>query len=132
MGLLFKDELLDEFGSWPIAYIPYGGVDFGEIAAVAEAVGDGDGSAFHQAWAGTMKGRAEMIRCPTLIMAAENDALAIGAQTLFDALKCPKALIKFTAAEGAGGHCEMMNRSLANRTVLDWLDETLGAFASGL
>jgi len=52
MGLLFKDELLDEFGSWPIAYIPYGGADFGEIAAVAKAVGDGDGSAFHQAWAG--------------------------------------------------------------------------------
>lgn len=80
----------------------------------------------------TMKGRAEMIRCPTLITAAENDPLAIGAQTLFDALTCPKALIKFTAAEGAGGHCEMMNRSLANRTVLDWLDETLGAFASRL
>jgi hypothetical protein len=51
MGLLFKDDLLDEFGSWPIAYIPYGGADFGEIAAVAKAVGDGDGSAFHQAWA---------------------------------------------------------------------------------
>ena len=80
----------------------------------------------------TMKGRAEMIRCPTLLTAAENDPLAIGAQTLFDALTCPKALIKFTAVEGAGGHCEMMNRSLANRTVLDWLDETLGAFASGL
>ena len=80
----------------------------------------------------TMKGRAEMVRCPTLLTAAENDPLAIGAQTLFDALTCPKALIKFTAVEGAGGHCEMMNRSLANRTVLDWLDETLGAFASGL
>ena len=51
MGLLFKDDLLDEFGLWPIAYIPYGGADFGEIAAVAKAVGDGDGSAFHQAWA---------------------------------------------------------------------------------
>ena len=38
MGLLFKDDLLDEFGSWPIAYIPYGGADFGEIAAVAKAV----------------------------------------------------------------------------------------------
>jgi hypothetical protein len=50
----------------------------------------------------------------------------------FEALKCPKAPIRFTAAEGAGGHCEMMNGSLANRTVLDWLDETLGAFASGL
>jgi hypothetical protein len=62
-----------------------------------------------------------------LLTAAENDSLAIGAQTLFDARKCPKKLIKFTAAaEGAAHHCEMMNRSLVNRTVLDWLDETLG------
>ena len=73
----------------------------------------------------TMRGRAEMIRCPTLITAAENDPLAIGAQTLFDAMTCPKTLVRFTAAEGAGDHCEMMNRSLVNRTVLDWLDEVL-------
>jgi hypothetical protein len=61
----------------------------------------------------TMKGRAGMIRCPTLLAAAENDPLAIGAETLF--------------AEGAGDHCEMMNRSVINRAALDWLDETLGA-----
>jgi hypothetical protein len=29
MGLIFKDDFQDEFGSWPIAYIPYGGADFG-------------------------------------------------------------------------------------------------------
>ena len=73
----------------------------------------------------TMKGRAEAIRCPTLLTAAENDPLAIGAQTLFDALKCPKTLVRFKAADGAGDHCEMMNRRLVNRTALDWLDETL-------
>jgi hypothetical protein len=50
MGLLFKDDLLDEFGAWPIAYIPYGGADFGEIAAVAKAVGGGDASGFHSSW----------------------------------------------------------------------------------
>ena len=31
--------------------------------------------------------------------------------------------MRFTAAEGADGHCEMTNRSLLNRRVLDWLDE---------
>ena len=53
MGLLFKDDLLDEFGSWPIAYIPSHrrGADFGEIAAVAKAVGEGARPCFHQAWA---------------------------------------------------------------------------------
>jgi acetyl esterase/lipase len=73
----------------------------------------------------TMKGRAEDIRCPTLLTAAENDPLAKGAQTLFDALRCKKKLVRFTAAEGAGDHCEMMNRSAVNRVALDWLDEVL-------
>jgi hypothetical protein len=38
MGQIFKDEQLNEFGSWALAYIPYGGADFGEIAAVADEV----------------------------------------------------------------------------------------------
>ena len=50
MPLLFDDEQHDEFGTWALAYIPYGGADFGEIAAVAAQVGDGDDSAFYQAW----------------------------------------------------------------------------------
>ena len=45
MGLIFKDDLHNEFGTWPLAYIPYGGADFGEVAAVARAVGEGDDSA---------------------------------------------------------------------------------------
>ena len=36
--------------TWALAYIPYGGPDFGEIAAVAKAVGDGGGEAFHAGW----------------------------------------------------------------------------------
>ena len=50
MGLLFKDDLHDEFGTWPLGYIPYGGADFGEVRAVAAAVGDGDDEAFCDAW----------------------------------------------------------------------------------
>lgn len=73
----------------------------------------------------TMKGRAERIACPTLITQAENDTLAAGAGAFFDALTCPKTLLRFTAAEGADGHCEMRNRSLLNGRVLDWLDEQL-------
>jgi hypothetical protein len=49
-----------------------------------------------------MKDSAEAIPCPTLLTAAENDPLAKGAQTLFDALKCKKKLVRFTAAEGQG------------------------------
>ena len=71
--------------------------------------------------------RAELIRCPTLITQAENDPLAAGADAFYDALRCPKTLLRFTAAEGADGHCEMRNRSLLNRRVLDWLDERFAA-----
>lgn len=46
---LFRDELHENFGTWPVAYIPYGGADFGEIKAVAEAIGDGDDDAFYDA-----------------------------------------------------------------------------------
>jgi len=74
----------------------------------------------------TMKGRAELIRCPTLITKAENDRLSVSADAFFEALRCPKTLMAFTAAEGAGTHCEMGNRSLFNRRVLDWLDEQFG------
>jgi hypothetical protein len=34
-------------------------------------------------------------------------------------------LLRFTAAEGAGGHCEAFARSLYHQRVYDWLDETL-------
>jgi dienelactone hydrolase len=74
----------------------------------------------------TMEGRVEMIRCPTLLTMAESDPLAAGAPAFFEALRCPKQLIRFSAAEGAGEHCEMLNRSLLNRRVFDWLDRVLG------
>jgi pimeloyl-ACP methyl ester carboxylesterase len=74
----------------------------------------------------TMSGRAEDISCPMFLAAAENDLLSIGAQTLYDALRCPRTLVRFTAAEGAGDHCEMQSRSVFNRAALDWLDHTLG------
>jgi pimeloyl-ACP methyl ester carboxylesterase len=75
----------------------------------------------------TMDGRVDLIRCPTLVTLAEQDRLAASAQRMFDALRCPKDLIRFSAAEGAGDHCEMMNRSLLNRRTLDWLDERFNA-----
>lgn len=71
----------------------------------------------------TMDGRAELIRCPTLLTKPENDMLAGDAVKFHDALRCEKTLLNFTAAEGAGMHCEMHNRSLLNRRVLDWLDD---------
>lgn len=73
----------------------------------------------------TLKDRVGDIRCPTLLTSAENDPLAVHTKTFFDALTCPKTLLEFTAAEGAGDHCETGNRSLLNERVLDWLDDVL-------
>lgn len=74
----------------------------------------------------TMAGRAQNIRCPTLLTAAEFDPLSQTTQALVDELTSPKALIRFTGAEGAGLHVEFLNRSLANRRMFDWLDGVFG------
>jgi hypothetical protein len=50
MTILFKDELHEDFGTWPLGYTPYGGADFGEVKAVAEAVGNGDDGAYYAVW----------------------------------------------------------------------------------
>jgi len=71
----------------------------------------------------TLAGRVESIACPTLVTVAENDPLAATSRELFDALRSPKTLISFTAAEGAGNHVETFNRSLLNARVYDWLDD---------
>jgi dienelactone hydrolase len=68
---------------------------------------------------------ARNISCPTLLTTAEGDPAGKGARTLYDALICPKELVEFIIAEGSGGHCEALARSLYHQRVFDWLDETL-------
>jgi alpha-beta hydrolase superfamily lysophospholipase len=66
------------------------------------------------------------IRCPMLITDPDNEQFWPGqSQRLYDALECPKQLVRFTAAEGADSHCEPRTPVLRNQRVLDWLDETL-------
>lgn len=70
---------------------------------------------------------AGQIACPTLLTAAEGDPTAASGTLLLDTLTVArKARITFTAAEGAGGHCEAFNRSLYHQRTFDWLDETFG------
>lgn len=74
----------------------------------------------------TLKGHAERITCPTLVCHAEGDDIAAQAPELFDALECPKELILFTEAEGAGQHCELGARQLYLARAFGWLDSVLG------
>jgi hypothetical protein len=43
-----------------------------------------------------MEGRAEMIRCPSLLTLAEADPLATSTPSFIEALRCPKTLMRVT------------------------------------
>jgi hypothetical protein len=67
------------------------------------------------------------IRCPTLITDPDHEQFWPGqSQPLYEALTCPKQLVKFTEAEGADWHCEPAAQALRDERVFDWLEETLG------
>lgn len=71
-------------------------------------------------------GIAEQITCPTLVCEAATDIFFDGQpQLLFDHLTCPKALLQFTEAEGAGAHCQAGAGRLAFARIYDWLDDVL-------
>jgi len=71
---------------------------------------------------------AGQISCPTLVCEAENDHFFSGQpQMLYDALRCPKTLLTFTAAEGAEEHCHVGALTLFHQRMFDWLDDTLGS-----
>jgi pimeloyl-ACP methyl ester carboxylesterase len=73
-------------------------------------------------------GIAEQIACPTLVCDGEADMFFAGQpQELFDHLTCAKTLLRFTAAEGAGAHCQTGAQRLAYARIYDWLDETLAS-----
>lgn len=44
---------------------------------------------------------------------------------VYDALVCPKTLVRFTAEEGANGHCQTKARALYDQRMFDWLAAVL-------
>jgi alpha-beta hydrolase superfamily lysophospholipase len=72
----------------------------------------------------------EAIACPTLITSAEHDEIGATARTLYDRLTCPKTFLVFSAAEGAGAHCETGARAWFKQRALDWLDELFARAAT--
>jgi pimeloyl-ACP methyl ester carboxylesterase len=71
-------------------------------------------------------GIAEQITCPTLVCDGEADMFWAGQpQQLFDHLNCPKTLLRFTDAEGAGAHSQFGAQRSAYARIYDWLDDIL-------
>jgi pimeloyl-ACP methyl ester carboxylesterase len=69
-------------------------------------------------------GIAEQITCPTLVCEAATDIFFEGQpRLLFDHLTCPKTLLDFSDAEGAGAHCQAGAGRLAFARIYDWLDD---------
>jgi alpha-beta hydrolase superfamily lysophospholipase len=73
----------------------------------------------------SLKGRAAQITCPVLVCDAEGDDISASAPALFESLTCRKQYIHFTAAEGAGDHCEAGARTLFHARSFAWLDGLL-------
>jgi pimeloyl-ACP methyl ester carboxylesterase len=74
----------------------------------------------------TLDGRAANITCPMFVCNAENDDIGSSAPKLVAALTCPKEFVTFTAADGAGDHCEAGARTAFHARAFDWLDGVLG------
>ncbi len=62
------------------------------------------------------------IQAPTLLTYPELEQFYPGqAQQVYDALKAPKRLHRFTAQDGSQYHCEPMAPQHRNEVILDWL-----------
>lgn len=68
------------------------------------------------------------ITTPLLLTDPDDEQFWPGqAAELHDKLPGRKALVRFTAEEGANFHCEPMGLSLRNERIFDWLDEVVPA-----
>lgn len=68
------------------------------------------------------------IRCPVLVTDPEHEQFWPGQSArMVEGLGERGTLVAFTAAEGAGGHCEPAAPALRGERVFDWLDEQVPA-----
>ncbi|HEX4009727.1 MAG TPA: hypothetical protein VHX62_06950 [Solirubrobacteraceae bacterium] len=66
------------------------------------------------------------ITTPLLITDPDGEQFFPGQpQRLYDLVPGTKELVRFTAHEGANGHCEPMARSLRDTRIFDWLEDYL-------
>jgi pimeloyl-ACP methyl ester carboxylesterase len=74
----------------------------------------------------TIDGVVAQIQCPCLVLEAEGDMFFRGQpQKIYDSLKAPKQLFKFTSEDGAENHCQSGALAYKDEVVFNWLDETL-------
>lgn len=81
----------------------------------------------------SLRGLADRITCPTLLLDAEGDPSGSGqsAEIARD-LGGPATVHHFTDAEGAGGHCEGLGQRRLERVAFDWIESVLAARPVGV
>jgi hypothetical protein len=91
----------------------------------------GSRSALFQTLAGFRLGdEVERIRTPLLVTDADDEPYWPGqARALVGRLRGARALVRFTAAEGAGGHCAPLAPAVRDSRIFDWLDPRLRSHA---
>jgi hypothetical protein len=68
------------------------------------------------------------IRCPMFIADPDDEQFWPGQpREVYDALACPKTIVRFTREEGANWHCEPKARSLYDQRMFDWLATVMPA-----
>lgn len=103
--------------TWRFRARPYGTSGYGETI---ETVG-----------AYTVAGVATRISTALLVLSPEGEQFWPGqAERLASLTADVSTLMRFTAAEGADGHCQPLARSLTAQRMFDWLDERLMAAAA--
>jgi hypothetical protein len=74
----------------------------------------------------SLVGLADRIDCPTLALEAEGDPVSQGQlETFAEVVTAPVTTHRFTAAEGAGGHCEGLGQRRLERVAYDWIETVL-------
>jgi len=67
------------------------------------------------------------ITCPTLALVGENEGkeLIDQAREFYETISSKKKRLHIFSMEkdGSDGHCQLDNRTSANRVIFDWLDE---------
>lgn len=73
-----------------------------------------------------LKGIADKIKCPTLVIDTENEKFFPGqAKALYDELRCKKDFMLFTKEEGAEEHCQIGAKLIAGERIFNWIEAIL-------
>jgi hypothetical protein len=96
--------------TWRFRARPYGTSGYGETIQTVRRY--------------TVADTASRITTPLLILSPEGEQFWPGqAEHLADLTPGVSTLVRFTAAEGADGHCQPLGRGLTAQRMFDWLDE---------